>query len=168
MLALFLKLGAIGARLGGLVAFPGAGLLGAFFEPILIFVKAALRQLKLAIDDTLKNPRVFIVIGLTIVIVNYFSWHRGFDQGKGDLNTYRREAKVYQQQADANAEAALVAGRLAEDAERKRIMAEAELEKAKTAKPAPAVSQRRKRADKTPDEKGSALFSLDWITGANK
>lgn len=103
-----------------------------------------------AAADCLKNPRVFMVIGLALVIGNWHGHKVGYDQGAGDLKTYIQTAEIYQQQADATAEQAKAARLAAEKAEQAKIAAEklkVAADKRAEAAAAELAAERQKAAD---------------------
>ncbi|WP_409560178.1 hypothetical protein [Hyphomicrobium sp. MC8b] len=120
------KIGLSGLLKTGLsFTFPGWGtLLSMLIGGIQTAAAFVWEQLSKAIADCVKNPRVGIIIGIALVAGNWYGWNNGHKQGEGDLETYRQEAVVYQQQADATAAAAKAAKEKAEAAELAKIAAE--------------------------------------------
>ncbi|HML30104.1 MAG TPA: hypothetical protein PKE16_14980, partial [Hyphomicrobium sp.] len=120
------KIGLSGLLKTGLsFTFPGWGtLLSMLLGGIQSAAAFVLDQLSKSVADCVKNPRVGIIIGIALVAGNWYGWNNGHKQGAGDLETYKQEAVVYQQQADATAAAAKTAKEKAEAAERAKIAAE--------------------------------------------
>lgn len=135
-------------------AFPGWGKLATmFFDGIVAAVGFLFDQLQKAFADCLKNPRVFIVIGIALAAGNWYGWGNGYQQGQGDLETYKQEAIVYQKQADETAAAAKVAKESAMKAEAAKIASEKA--KAEADKKA-AVAQAEAATQKAEAEKAKA------------
>jgi len=135
-------------------AFPGWGkLLTMCFDGIVALFSVVFDQLRKAFADCLKNPRVFIVIGIALAAGNWYGWGNGYKQGEGDLETYKQQAIVYQQQADQNADAAKAAKEAAKKAEAAKIASEKA--KAEADKKA-AVAQADAAAQKAEAEKAKA------------
>jgi hypothetical protein len=120
MTAWFLKLI---AKLG-LSAVPGGSIIASFLSGASAVFGFLFEQISKAFADCLKNPRVFIVIGIALAAGNWYGWGNGYQQGKGDLETYKQEAIVYQRQADETAAAAKVAKESAMKAEAAKIASE--------------------------------------------
>lgn len=149
MTAWFIKLA---AKLG-LSALPGGNIVAAIFSAASSVLGFVLEQISKAFADCLKNPRVFIVIGIALAAGNWHGWGNGYKQGEGDLETYKQQAIVYQQQADQNADAAKAAKEAAKKAEAAKIASEKA--KAEADKKA-AVAQADAAAQKAEAEKAKA------------
>jgi hypothetical protein len=180
------SLGLVSSGIGLVTSFvfPGWGTLAQMvLGSIVTAAKWIWSQFAKACAECLANPRVFIVIGIAFLIGRCFGIGIGYDQGKGDLDTYRQEAIVYQQQADATADAAKQAKAAAEAAERAKIAAEeakaaadqkaastaAELDAAKAAATKAAadkaIRQRSSRTGRaTSKAKSSSNDLLPWIS----
>lgn len=141
MTAWFLK---FAAKLG-FSALPGGGLVASLLSGASAVFGFLFEQISKAFADCLKNPRVFIVIGIALAAGNWYGWSNGYAQGEGDLETYKQQAVIYQKQADETADAAKAAKEAAKKAEAAKIASEkakAESDKKIAAAEAEAATQK--------------------------
>lgn len=134
----------------GLTALPGGNLLWTAVSAAGGALKWLWGQFLQGLADCLANPRVFMVVGLALVVGNWHGHKIGYEQGAGDLKTYIQTAEIYQQQADATADQAKAARLAAEKAEQAKIAAEtlkAEADRKAAAAAAELAAERQKAAD---------------------